>query len=314
MNFEKRTREVLSSPLRADGLSTLQVNLGKLCNLECKHCHVEAGPNRKEVMTRETIDQVIEALDHESFTSIDITGGAPEMNKDLTYLIDAAHGLGKDIIVRTNLVTLYFDEYKDLATKYRDVKATVVASLPCYTEDNVEAQRGDGVFEKSIASLKYLNSLGYGIDPELELNLVYNPGGAFLPGPQAGLEADYKERLGEDHGLVFNNLFTITNLPIGRFDQELVENKEKDSYMALLEENFNPSTLANLMCTKQISVSWDGYIYDCDFNQMIDLRSQPMTHIKDFDFDRLINREVSLGDHCYGCTAGAGSSCGGALE
>lgn len=291
--------------------STFQVNIGKICNIACKHCHVEAGPNRTEIMDVETMDYCLKVFENNGFKTMDITGGAPEMNPNFRYFIENAIRIAEKVIVRTNLVILTEDGYRDLPKYFADNKVEIVASLPCYTEDNTDAIRGEGVFEKSIDALKELNSLGYGARDDLVLNLVYNPGGAFLPPCQESLTGDYRKRLLEDHGIVFTNLFTITNNPIGRFKRTLEYNNKLESYMQLLEDNFNPSTVENMMCRDQISVSWDGYIYDCDFNQMIDLKANlEKVHIS--EVDSVFIRNIKTGNHCYACTAGAGSSCGGA--
>lgn len=314
MNFKEQVEAMGKFPIKSVGISTLQINLGKLCNLSCRHCHVDAGPDRSEVMSDEIVDACMKALESEGIETIDITGGAPEMHPGLEHMIEKAGELNKKIIVRTNLVTLALDRYRHLGEVYRDNKVTVVASLPCYCEDNVDAQRGRGVYEKSIESLKYLNELGYGREEDLILKLVYNPGGPFLPPPQKKLREDYKNKLREDHGIEFNDLFTITNLPIGRFRKELESADGLSEYEQLLKDSFNASTLDGLMCRSQISVSWDGFIYDCDFNQMLDLKSDSdVKSIMEFDIDELSGREIVLGDHCYGCTAGSGSSCGGSL-
>lgn len=291
--------------------STFQVNIGKLCNISCNHCHVEAGPNRTEVMDLETMDYCLKVFENNGFKTMDITGGAPEMNPNFRYFLDKAIKIAEKVIVRTNLVILTEDGYLDLPKHFADNRVELVASLPCYTEDNTDAMRGKGVFEKSIVALKTLNSLGYGSQDDLVLNLVYNPGGAFLPPCQELLTEDYRKRLLEDHGIVFTNLFTITNNPLGRFKRSLEYNNKLDEYMQLLEDNFNPSTVENMMCRDQISVSWDGYIYDCDFNQMIDMKANlDKVHIS--EVDSIFIRNIKTGNHCYACTAGAGSSCGGA--
>ena len=294
-----------------ENLSTFQVNIGKICNIACKHCHVEAGPNRTEIMDLETMDYCLKVFKNNGFKTMDITGGAPEMNPNFRYFLENAIKLAEKVIVRTNLVILTEGGYGDLSKYFADNKVEIVASLPCYTEDNTDAVRGAGVFEKSLRALKNLNSLGYGIEEDLVLNLVYNPGGAFLPPCQESLTTDYRKRLSEDYGIVFTNLFTITNNPIGRFKKSLEYNNNLENYMKLLEENFNPSTVENMMCRDQISVSWDGYIYDCDFNQMIDLKADlEKVHIS--QVDAITIRNIKTGNHCYACTAGAGSSCGGA--
>ncbi len=303
--------------LRRTRPEILQVNVGKLCNLTCVHCHVNAGPKRKEIMTRETVDRIIDWLAKSDIPIVDLTGGAPEMIPDFRYVVQRVRALQppRKIIDRCNLTILLEPGYEGLAEFLAKHKVEIIASMPCYTPDNVNAQRGEGVFDGSIAALQLLNSLGYGIDPELPLHLVYNPVGAFLPGPQADLEADYKRELKKHFGIVFNKLYTITNLPIARFASYLRHNNKLDEYMELLMSAFNPATIDGLMCRNTISVGWRGEVYDCDFNQQLDmqwLNGRPM-FLWNVDPNKIDNREIMTGDHCFGCTAGAGSSCGGAL-
>lgn len=293
-----------------ENLTTFQINIGKICNIACTHCHVEAGPNRTENMDRATMDECLNVFKKYGFKNMDITGGTPEMNPNFRYLLENAIKIAEKVIVRTNLVILTEEGYEDLPKYFADNKVELVASLPCYTADNTDQMRGVGVFDKSVKALKTLNELGYGKEEDLVLNLVYNPGGAFLPPCQEMLTEDYRKRLSEDHGIVFTNLFTITNNPIGRFKKSLEHDQKLEEYMKLLEDNFNPNTVENMMCRDQISVSWDGYIYDCDFNQMIDLKADlAKVHIS--EVDSLLIRNIKTGNHCYACTAGAGSSCGG---
>ncbi|MDH5526013.1 MAG: arsenosugar biosynthesis radical SAM protein ArsS [Nitrospirota bacterium] len=302
--------------LRRTRLDTLQVNLGKLCNQTCTHCHVNAGPGRSEQMSLETIDHVLDFLGDSTAATLDITGGAPELNPNFRYLVEEAVKLGKRVIVRSNLTVIFEQGQGYLPGFFRENKVEVIASLPCYTAETVDAQRGDGVFERSIQALKKLNEQGYGDDPELVLNLVYNPPGMSLPGDQSKLEEDYKKALQADHGIVFNHLFTLTNMPIARFAEYLAREGETDAYMCRLAEAFNPDTLELVMCTGLASVDWEGYVYDCDFNQMLRMRiggARPLT-IKDATDADLIDRRVQVMDHCYGCTAGPGSSCTGALR
>jgi radical SAM/Cys-rich protein len=312
-----------SDRLAAEGLflrhaktEVLQVNVGKLCNLTCVHCHVNAGPKRKEIMTRETIDRVIDWFAQTEIPTIDLTGGAPEMIPDFRYFIERVKMLrpSRRVIDRCNLTILLEPGYEGLAQFLARHKVEIIASMPCYTAENVNAQRGEGVFDGSIKALRILNSLGYGSN--LPLHLVYNPVGAFLPGPQAELEADYKRELKKHFGIVFNNLYTITNLPIARFASYLRHNNKLEEYMQLLIDNFNPATIAGLMCRNTISVSWTGEVFDCDFNQMLKMNWRNGTgplHLWDLDPAGVENREIQTGNHCFGCTAGAGSSCGGAL-
>jgi radical SAM/Cys-rich protein len=295
----------------------LQVNVGKLCNLTCTHCHVNAGPKRREIMTRPTIDRIIDWLARTEISIVDLTGGAPEMIPDFRYFIKRVKALTppRHVIDRCNLTILLEPGYEDLPQFLATHKVEIIASMPCYTCENVNAQRGDGVFEGSIKALQLLNLLGYGEDVDLPLHLVYNPVGAFLPGPQAELEADYKRELKEHFGIVFNNLYTITNLPIARFASYLRHNNKLDEYMRLLIDNFNPATIDGLMCRNTISVGWRGEVYDCDFNQQLEMQWENGRRffLWDVDPDKIDNREIMTGDHCFGCTAGAGSTCGGAI-
>ena len=301
--------------LRRDRLDTVQVNLGKKCNQTCSHCHVNAGPGRTEMMDLETIDHVLDFLSETSATTLDITGGAPELSPHFRYLVEQAVKLDKQVMVRCNLTIFFEPGMSYLPGFYRENKVEVVASLPCYEEDNVDAQRGDGVFQKSIKALKLLNGQGYGDDPELMLTLVYNPVGTGLPGPQAELEADYKQELKSRFDIEFNRLFTVTNMPIARFAENLAKEGELDDYICRLSDAFNPATLPNLMCRNLVSIDWQGYLFDCDFNQMLRMRIGGARGllIKDATDADLIDRRIQVMDHCYGCTAGAGSSCGGSL-
>ena len=308
---------VVGLTLRHTETEVLQINVGKLCNLTCMHCHVNAGPKRKEIMTRETIDRIIDWVAKTDIPIVDLTGGAPEMIPDFRYFVERLKALqpSRHVIERCNLTILLEQGHEDLAAFLARNKVEIVASMPCYTPANVNALRGDGVFEGSIAALQLLNSLGYGIETELPLHLVYNPVGAFLPSPQAELEADYKRELAAHFGIVFNNLYTITNLPIGRFAAYLRHNNKLDEYMELLIEAFNPATISGLMCRNTISVGWRGEVYDCDFNQQLNMQWQDGERLFLWDVypEKIDNREIMTGDHCFGCTAGAGSSCGGAL-
>jgi radical SAM/Cys-rich protein len=314
-----RFSEILSArslSLRHTKTEVLQVNVGKLCNLICVHCHVNAGPKRKEIMTRETIDRIIDWFAHSAIPTIDLTGGAPEMVPDFCYFIERVRALTpkRHIIDRCNLTILLEPGYEDLPQFLADHEVEIMASMPCYTPDNVNAQRGEGVFEGSIKALQVLNSLGYG--NHLPLHLVYNPVGAFLPGPQDELEADYKRELKKHFGIIFNNLYTITNLPIARFASYLRHNNKLEEYMRLLIDNFNPATVPGLMCRNTMSVNWTGEVFDCDFNQMLKMNwrnGENLLHLWDIDPAMVENREILTGNHCFGCTAGAGSSCGGAI-
>ena len=305
--------------IRRGRLTTLQVNLGYRCNQSCLHCHVNAGPNRKEMMTAETIDTVVDFLEAGSIETLDLTGGAPELNPHFRDLVRRARALGVHVMDRCNLTVLNEPGQEDLADFLAAHDVEVVASLPCYLEDNVDGQRGKGVYQGSIEGLKKLNALGYGqTDSGLALNLVYNPTGPFLPPPQAQLEADYKRELAARFGIVFNQLFTLTNLPIQRFGSTLVSKGQFDDYMQLLREAYRAENLDAVMCRSLLSVDWQGYVYDCDFNQMLGLplriEGQPRPQLADLLGRDLEDNPIVIADHCYGCTAGQGSSCGGALS
>ena len=303
-------------------LETLQVNLGYLCNQSCLHCHVNAGPKRKEIMQRETIDQIIHFIDVNNIKRLDLTGGAPELNPHFSYLVSEAKKRSCHIIDRCNLTVLQESGQEKTAEFLANNKIEIVASLPCYLEENVNSQRGDGVFSTSIQSIQQLNKLGYGIEGSgLELNLMYNPVGPHLPPPQQQLEMDYKSELGENYGISFNHLYTLTNMPIQRFGSTLISKGEFDNYMTLLKESFKRDNLAGVMCRTLISIDWQGYVYDCDFNQMLAIplvneassNSPKKTHISSLLGQDLENWTIQIADHCYGCSAGQGSSCGGAL-
>lgn len=303
-------------PLQRPAVTTLQVNVGKICNQACHHCHVDAGPKRTEIMTEATADRVIELLDHsDAVHTVDITGGAPELNPNFRRLVEASRKMGRHVIDRCNLTILMEPGFEDLASFLASNGVHVIASLPCYTRENVDEQRGRGVFDKSIKALQLLNRLGYGdANTELMLDLVYNPLGASLPPAQQSLEADYRHRLRDDFGIEFNNLFTITNMPIRRFAEHLVRIGKRDSYEKLLVEKFNPETIERLMCRSQINIAWDGRLYDCDFNQMLELPIASASTIWDIlSFDAVASQRIVTGMHCFGCTAGPGSSCGGTL-
>lgn len=302
--------------LRAAVVDTLQVNVGKLCNQACKHCHVDASPARTEIMTRAVVDQVIDAVRKFRFQTVDITGGAPELNPSFRYLVSSVRALGSHVIVRHNLTVMFEPEQHDLPEFFRSQSVEVVSSLPYFLEQQTDAQRGRGVFEKSIEALHRLNEAGYGIENSgLILNLVYNPVGAFLPPPQESIEADFKRELRTRYGIYFNQLFTITNMPIKRFLDYLRRSGNEERYMRRLVEAFNPGTVAGLMCRNLVSVDWTGRLYDCDFNQMLELpvaAELPQT-IAAFDPEKFASRRIVTGPHCFGCTAGSGSSCGGAV-
>ncbi|MCR5887146.1 arsenosugar biosynthesis radical SAM protein ArsS [Hymenobacter sp. J193] len=312
--FHQKLREANLFPLRPVAPAVLQVNVGKMCNQVCKHCHVDAGPDRKEIMTRATMQLCLDALAQTDIPTVDLTGGAPEMNPDFRWFVEQIHALGRHIIVRCNLTIIVANKkYHDLPEFFRVHGVEVVSSLPFYNASKTDRQRGDGVFEDSVRALKMLNAVGYGQEGSgLTLNLVYNPAGAFLPASQAGLERDFKRALLKDHGIVFNQLFAITNIPVSRYLDYLIESGNYAAYMEKLVSAFNPTAAAGVMCRNTISVGWDGQLYDCDFNQMLDLTvASPVRHIRGFDAVQLAERAVVVNQHCYGCTAGAGSSCGG---
>ena len=306
-------------PLRSSNLEILQVNVGYMCDLTCAHCHVDAGPDRKEIMTKETMQHCLEVIKSSNIKTIDLTGGAPELNPNFQWFVEEVRKINTEIeiIVRSNITILVSNpRFKTYPDFFKKNNITVIASMPCYTKGNVDKQRGDGVFNKSIEALKNLNEIGYGVEGSgLQLHLVYNPGGASLPGDQMGLQHDYKIRLKEDWDIDFNNLYTITNLPISRFLDDLIQQEKYDLYMDLLVNNFNPSAVEGIMCRNTISVDWQGNLYDCDFNQMLNLKVEDKApqNISDFDLDKINGREIVIGQHCYGCTAGAGSSCQGSL-
>ncbi|MCT4580742.1 MAG: arsenosugar biosynthesis radical SAM protein ArsS [Flavobacteriales bacterium] len=313
--FQQKLAEGNQFPLTLKKLDIFQVNIGYMCNQVCEHCHVDAGPDRKEIMTIETMQQCLDAIKISGASTVDITGGAPEMNPNFRWFIEEINKLGvEDIIVRSNLTIIVANKkYYDLPEFFKANNVHVISSLPCYTKENVDKQRGKGVFADSIKALKMLNDVGYGIEGTgLKLDLVYNPGGPSLPGSQEGLQADYKRELKELFGIEFNYLFTITNLPISRFLDFLMASERYEEYMEKLVTNFNPYAVDGVMCRETISVSWDGYIYDCDFNQMLALKvASKSNHIRDFSLAELAKRDIIISQHCYGCTAGAGSSCQG---
>ncbi|CAN5224355.1 arsenosugar biosynthesis radical SAM protein ArsS [soil metagenome] len=299
--------------LRSHTIDTLQVNVGKLCNQACKHCHVDASPTRTEIMTRKTVDACLEVLRKYKIPTLDITGGAPELIPDFRYFITEARKMSAKIIVRHNLTVMFEENQADLPEFFAENEVEVVSSLPYFLPTQTDAQRGNGVFDKSIKALQKLNAVGYGVDKHLVLNLVYNPTGAFLPPSQTALEADFRRELKNRYKVEFNNLFTITNMPIARFLDWLRRSKNEESYMQKLVNAFNPQTIDGLMCRTLISVDWRGNLFDCDFNQMLELNlaeNLPPT-IFDFNLEKLRERKIATANHCFGCTAGSGSSCGG---
>ncbi len=312
--FDQKIVDSTGEPLLAERISIVQVNVGLRCNQQCVHCHVAASPKRTEEMDRETMDHVLRVARGVGCSLLDVTGGAPEINANFERFVSQARALDIPVQVRTNLTIHLEPGYEGVARFMAEQGVRLVASLPCYLEENVDRQRGEGVYNGSIESIRRLNELGYGRDPGLPLDLVYNPVGPHLPPDQATLEADYHRELRARHGIEFSRLITITNMPIGRFMGDLRRRKKADEYRQLLRDAFNPSTIEGLMCRHQINIDWEGYMYDCDFNLALKLKvnhGMP-THVSDFD-PQLHQRRIETGAHCFGCTAGRGSSCGGAL-
>lgn len=313
--FERQIEAIAGGGLRSVGIETLQVNMGLRCNQRCVHCHVDASPDRSEMMEWPIMESVLEAAAGVGCSLVDLTGGAPELNPNFRRFIGALREHGHRVQVRTNLTVFFEPGMETLPEWLREHEVQLVASMPCYLEENVCAQRGEGVYEKSIEAIKRLNDMGYGSDPSLPLNLVYNPGGPFLPLDQSALEIDYRRELGERFGITFSRLLTITNLPIGRFLAELRRQRREREYLRLLRDSFNPHTVDGLMCRRQISVGWDGTLFDCDFNLALGyaVNHGAPDHVRFFDSTLLAGRKIVTGEHCFGCTAGHGSSCGGAL-
>ncbi|MGI8467125.1 MAG: arsenosugar biosynthesis radical SAM (seleno)protein ArsS [Pyrinomonadaceae bacterium] len=302
--------------LRAAAIDVLQVNVGKLCNQACQHCHVDASPIRTEVMSRQTVEACLDVLRKYKIPTLDITGGAPELVPDFRYFVTEAKKAGAKVIARHNLTVMFEEHQADLPDFFAENEVEVVSSLPYFLPTQTDSQRGAGVFDKSIEALKRLNAVGYGIAENLVLNLVYNPTGAFLPPAQIAVEADFKRELKSRYSIVFNNLFTITNMPIARYLDWLRRSKNEKAYMQKLVNAFNPATIAGLMCRNQISVDWRGFLYDCDFNQMLELKAAENLPQTIFEFNpvKFKNRRIVTANHCFGCTAGAGSTCGGAVS
>jgi radical SAM/Cys-rich protein len=314
--FGEALRRAGHSPLRAAGISILQINVGKRCNQACRHCHVDAGPDRTEVMPRDVVEGCLRFLEANPIPTLDITGGAPELHPAFREIVTRARAMGRHVIDRCNLTITRLPNYADLPDFLAEHRVEVIASLPSFAARQTDAQRGAGVFDDSIAALRRFNELGYGVGGSgLLLNLVTNPVGAFLPGSQQALEADWKRQLERRFGIVFNSLFTITNMPISRYLQFLIDSGNLQAYMDKLVAAFNPAAVDGLMCRSMLSVGWDGRLYDCDFNQMIDLGTAPGTPHTIFEagLETLAGRPLAIGRHCFGCTAGSGSSCGGAL-
>lgn len=314
-DFDSKYKTTGKEFLTAGEIEIFQINIGKMCNQVCKHCHVDAGPDRKEMMTIDTMKLCLNVLGSLEIPVVDLTGGAPELNPDFKWFVTEIKKLNKHILVRSNLTILDSKGFEDYAQFMAENKVEIISSLPFYKAGFTDRQRGEGVFEKSIKVIKKLNALGYGkADSGLIFNLVYNPVGAFLPASQESLENDYKKELWNQYQVEFNHLYTITNMPISRFLDYLIETNNYESYMSKLVNAFNPSAALNVMCRNTLSVGWDGYLYDCDFNQMLELTVDhgAPDHIKDFDLNKIKFRRIVTGKHCFGCTAGAGSSCGGA--
>ena len=317
VSFKAKLDESGLFPLKASAMEVFQINMGKMCNQACRHCHVDAGPDRKEIMSRQTMQLCLQVLKNSDIKTVDLTGGAPELNPDFRWFVEEIKKLGKHIIVRCNLTIILANKrFNDLPEFFKEHQIEVVSSLPSFTQDRTDRQRGDGVFEDSIKALQMLNFVGYGKEGSgLILNLVYNPAGAFLPPSQIALEKEYKMELSSRYGIFFNQLFAITNMPISRYLDYLITSGNYEKYMDKLIAAFNPEAVKNLMCRNTISVGWDGYLYDCDFNQMLDLKvsSSQSRHLSEFNLEMLNSRSIVIKQHCYGCTAGAGSSCGGSL-
>ncbi len=317
--FQSKLKQSDLFPLKATGLEIFQINMGKMCNQVCAHCHVDAGPDRKEIMTKETMQQCLDAIDKTNCHTVDLTGGAPEMNPDFRWFVEQLSAKGKKILVRCNLTIIVANKkYHDLPEFFKKHNVEVVSSLPYFSAAKTDSQRGEGVFDQSIRALKMLNEVGYGIpDSGLILNLVYNPSGAFLPPDQTALKKQFEQKLLAGWGIVFNDLFAITNLPISRYLQYLVASGNYEQYMEKLVNAYNPVAASNVMCRNTVSVGWDGFLFDCDFNQMLDLKvatkGDEKKHLSGFDNQALIDRTIIVNQHCYGCTAGAGSSCGGSV-
>lgn len=314
--FQDKLKEINLYPLKPTKLEIFQINVGKMCNQVCKHCHVDAGPDRKEIMTRETMQQCVDIIAKYKFKTLDLTGGAPEMNNNFRWFIEEIRKVDADIniIVRCNLtIILANPKYHDLPDFFKKHKIEVVSSLPATSASRTDSQRGDGVFEDSIKALQMLNDVGYGMEGSgFTLNLVYNPAGAFLPAGQVGLEKEFKRVLKTKFNIEFNSLFAITNVPISRYLDYLLVSGNYAAYMEKLVAAYNPVATVNVMCRNTLSIGWDGYLYDCDFNQMLELKvAAKSKHISEFDYEELSNRSIIVNQHCYGCTAGLGSSCGG---
>jgi radical SAM/Cys-rich protein len=315
--FAEKIKETNQFPLRPKRLEILQINLGYMCNQVCGHCHVDAGPDRKEIMTKETMEQCLDVIKKTTAHTLDLTGGAPEMNPNFRWFVEEASKAGiTDFIVRSNLTIIRANKkYYDLPEFFKKHSVHVVSSMPHWTRGKTDKQRGNGVFDKSVKALQELNAIGYGLEGSgLKLDLVYNPSGAFLPGNQQALENDFKKALKADFDIDFHQLFAITNLPISRFLDYLIASDNYEDYMHSLLDAYNPEAVKSVMCTNTISISWEGWLYDCDFNQMLNLKvASTVKHISDYDEEALQDRDIIINQHCYGCTAGSGSSCQGVV-
>ena len=313
--FEKMASKGSNDGLYADGIDIMQVNVGLRCNQACAHCHLSASPESEEMMSWPVMEKVLRIAESAAPGTVDITGGAPELNPNLKPFIEKLSAMSIRTQVRTNLTALLEAGNEGLPEFFRDQRVMLVGSLPCYLEENVTTQRGEGVYEKSVEAIRRLNSLGYGIDRDLQLNLVYNPGGAFLPGDQTDLEKAYRKELDDRFGINFTHLLTITNMPLGRFEEQLKRENRLEKYVKLLSDSFNPTTVTGLMCRHQISIGWDGTLYDCDFNLVLDMvmNHGAPDHIDKWHLSDVVQRRIVTGVHCFGCTAGRGSSCAGEL-
>jgi radical SAM/Cys-rich protein len=316
--FAQSLRDEGWLPLPATKIDVMQINLGKVCNMTCAHCHVDAGPDRKEVMSDKVLDRILHIFENSSMKTLDVTGGAPEMHPRFKEIMQRGAAMaGRQVIHRCNLTAIMTRRFWDIPEMLADLGVDIFASLPYYTEGSTDSQRGDGTFTKSIEAIRRLNALGYGVEGSgLILNLVHNPVGTDLPAEQTALETEYKQHFKERHGIFFNQLFAVTNQPISRFLEYLIDEDKLDHYMTLLVNAFNTNTIEGLMCRDMISISWEGELYDCDFNQMLDLKvsGKAPQNIFDWDLEKLESRSIVLGEHCYACTAGGGSSCSGQLD
>ncbi len=314
-DFQRQVEATAGTGLFAQTLETIQVNIGLTCDLACRHCHVESSPKRTEQMDWSTMLLILQAAKRSGADQLDITGGAPEMNPNFRRLVVLARFMDLQVTVRTNLTIMLRDAYTDLPEFYRDQRVHLIASLPCYLSENVDRQRGMRVYDRSVQVIRHLNAVGYGTESDLPLDLIYNPGGPAIPPDQNQLEETYRGELEQRFGIRFSRLYTITNMPIGRFLHDLRRDGQDEQYLQLLRESFNPATLDGLMCRRQVHVSWDGTLHDCDFNYALGMPTDDGTprHIRDFDGEALTHRRIVTGDHCFGCTAGHGSSCVGAL-